>query len=55
MIRPVFGVDFLGINTVEKNNFAFDIYPNPLRDGNLQINLQSITNKQKQRIFTTGF
>ena len=46
MIRPVFGVEFLGINTVEKDNFAFNIYPNPLKNNNLNINLQ--TNNQQQ-------
>ena len=47
MIRPVFGVEFLGINNIEKDNFAFDIYPNPLHSNNLNINLQ--TSKQQQQ------
>lgn len=46
MIRPVFGVEFLGINNLEKDNFAFNIYPNPLKNNNLNINLQ--TNNQQQ-------
>ena len=41
MIRPVFGTEYLGVNEIEKEAIAFDVFPNPLRDGNLTIMLQS--------------
>ncbi len=55
MIRPILGVEFLGINNIEKDNFACEIFPNPLRDGNLQIKLQSITNKQNNEYLLQVF
>ncbi len=48
MIRPVFGVEYLGINEMQKGNFTFEIFPNPLKNDNLQIKLQSNTNIQNQ-------
>jgi hypothetical protein len=41
MIRPVFGTDYLGIDDSEKKDLTFDVFPNPLRDGNVTITLQT--------------
>jgi len=41
MIRPVFGMNYLGINEIEKEKFSFDIYPNPLKTDMLNLLLNS--------------
>jgi len=41
MIRPVFGSEYLGVNEIEKLSIAFDLFPNPLNEGLLNITLQS--------------
>lgn len=46
MIRPVFGIEYLGINDLQKENFSVDIFPNPLRTENLQLNFHSNSNLQ---------
>jgi len=41
MIRPVFGTAYLGVNETKMKTLSFDVFPNPLRDGFLNIKLQS--------------
>jgi hypothetical protein len=41
MIRPILGLNFLNVTAAAKENIAFDIYPNPLRDGKLNISLKT--------------
>ncbi|NVN94445.1 MAG: T9SS type A sorting domain-containing protein [Bacteroidetes bacterium] len=51
MIRPVFGTQYLGVNDFEKEAVIFDVFPNPLRDGNITISLQS-NGKTKEKDYS---
>ncbi len=41
MIRPVFGTTYLGVDEAEKKDGSFDIFPNPLIEGNVNFTLQT--------------
>ncbi|MFZ4400842.1 MAG: T9SS type A sorting domain-containing protein [Bacteroidales bacterium] len=41
MIRPVFGIEYLGVNNTNLASIDFDVFPNPLKQGSLGVSLPS--------------
>jgi hypothetical protein len=52
MIRPILGLNYLNVNETSKDNIVFDIFPNPLKDGKLNISIKNngIQNEKDYKI-----